>query len=153
MSYNISPQDSQDSLTSQIRARYPHVPVIEDGLLDDENDIIERYPDGSVKPFIVLWFQTPRRTQRGRSFATARLDQRVASADIVVVARSGTEARRLMNSIIDWVIDVKLEGSGRIVESSRQLLSGPREIDTSSRPSRWALSYSIEWGLYANKTN
>lgn len=152
MPYNLNPQDSQDSFTKKLEDTYPHIPVIEDGLLDDDNDKIKTYEDGSVEPFIVIWFQTPRRTRRGRSFATTRLDQRVASADIVVVARSGTEARRVMNDIIDTIIGFKPEGSGAVVESDRQLWQDARQIDTKNRPSRWALPYSVEWGIFAKKT-
>jgi hypothetical protein len=152
MTYNINPQKSQDSVAEMLREEYPHIPVIEDGLLDDDNGKIKTYDDGSVKPFIVLWFQTPRRLTSGRSFAGARLDQRVASADIVVVARSGTEARRVMNDIIDRLIGFKPYGSGVVVESDRQLWRDSRKIDTANRPSRWAIPYSVEWGIFSKKT-
>lgn len=152
MAYSINPQASQDALVAKFEEAYSHIPVIEDGLLDDENDKIKLYKDGSVKPFIVIQFQTPRRARRGRSFATTRLDQRVASADIFVVARSGTEARRVMNSVIDTIIGFKPNGDGAIVESDRQLWESARQIDIKDRPSRWAMSYSIDWGIFANKT-
>lgn len=152
MTYSINPQSAQDSLAKKLREEYPHIPVIEDGLLDDDNETIQHYEDGSVKPFIVIWFHTPRRTSRGRSFSTTRLDQRKASADIVVVGRSGTEARRVMNDVIDTVIGFKPKDSGAITEAERQLWTDAREIDTRNRPSRWAMSYSIEWGAFSKKT-
>lgn len=152
MNYTLNPQPSQDSLAKKLRTEYPHIPVIEDGLLDDDNDAIKLYSDGSVKPFIVIWFQTPRRTPRGRSFGGVRLDQRKASADIVMVARSGAEARRVLNDVMDTIIGFKPEGSGVVVESERQLWGDAREIDTSNRPSRWAIPYSVEWGVFAKKT-
>ncbi len=150
--YTLNPQDSQDSFTNHLRTSYPHIPVIEDGLLDDDNEEIKTYEDGSIKPFIVIWFQTPRRARRGRSFAGARLDQRIASADVIVVARSGTEARRVMNSVIDTLVGFKHDGSGAVVESDRQLWSDARQIDIKSRPSRWVMSYSVDWGIFAKKT-
>ena len=150
--YTLNPQESQDSFTEKLRTTYSHIPVIEDGLLDDDNDAILTYEDGSIKPFIVIWFQTPRRARRGRSFAGARLDQRIASADVIVVARSGTEARRVMNSVIDTLVGFKPDGSGSVVESDRQLWSDARQIDIKSRPSRWVMSYSVDWGIFAKKT-
>lgn len=152
MTYNINPQESQDAFTKKIQDSYSHIPVIEDGLLDDDNEAIKTYPDGSIKPFIVVWFSTPRRARRGRSFATTRLDSRIASADVVVVARSGTEARRVMNSIIDTIIGFKPNGDGVVVESDRQLWGEARQIDIKNRPSRWAMSYSVDWGLFSKKT-
>lgn len=152
MNYTLNPQPSQDSFAKKFRDDYPHIPVIEDGLLDDDNETIQKHSDGSVKPFIVIWFQTPRRASRGRSFAGTRLDQRVASADIVVVARKGSEARRVMNDVIDTIIGFKPEGSGAVTESERQLWGDAREIDTADRPSRWAVPYSVEWGIFAKKT-
>ena len=134
--YTLNPQDSQDSFTSHLRTAYPHIPVIGDGLLDDDNEEIKTYDDGSIKPFIVIWFQTQRRSRRCRSFAGARLDQRIASADVIVVGRSGTEARRVMNSVIDVLVGFKPDGSGAVVESDRQLWSEARQIDIKSRPSR-----------------
>ena len=150
--YNLNPQTSQDSFAKKLRDEYPHIPVIEDGLMDDDNDSILTYSDGTVKPFIVIWFQTPRRTRRGRSVAGARLDQRVAAADVVVVARNGTEARRVMNDVIDTLIGFKPDGSGAVVEAERQLWSDPQQIDTRNRPSRWAVPYSVEWGIFSKKT-
>lgn len=152
MTYTLNPQPAQDSLVAKLRATYPHIPVIEDGMLDDENDAIKTYDDGSVKPFIVVMFQTPRRARGGRSFAGTRLDQRTAQADIVVVGRSGSEARRVVNDLIDRVIGFKPHGSGAVVESDRQLWTDARKIDTSNRPSRWAIPFSVEWGIFSTKT-
>jgi hypothetical protein len=152
MAYSINPQSAQDDIAAHLRAMYPHVPVIEDGLLDDETSTIQRYANGSIKPFIVIWFETPRRTNGGRSVATTRLDQRKAAADLVVVAKSGPEARRLANDLYDKIIGFKPIHSSIIVESERQLWSGSRQIDSASKPSRWAMPISVEWGAFAQKT-
>lgn len=151
MTYTINPQASQDSLTAELRAQYPHAPVIPGGLLDDDSSTIKKYDTGAIKPFITINFQTPRRTRRGRSLAGVRLDQRVASADIMVVARSEAEARLFMNDIIDRIIGFKPVGSGAITESERQLWGDARQLEVSNRPSRWVMSFSVDWGIFSKK--
>ena len=149
--YTLNPQAMQDSLIAHLRDSYPHIPVIEDGMPDEDYDSIETYFDGSIKPFIVVQFGMPRRARRGRAFAGARLDQRICSADIMVVGKSGTEARRVMNSVADETIGFKTDGGGVVVEADRQLWTEARKIDTKNRPSRWVIPLSVEWGAFARK--
>lgn len=146
MALSINPQVSQDSITTHLRTLYPHIPVIPDGLMDQEDDVIKKYADGSVKPFIVLWFRQPQRLRRGRSIADTRLDQRMASVDVVVVARSAPESRLVLNAVIDSMVGWKPENGGIMVESDRSLWGDARAVDFASRPSRWAATQSLNWG-------
>lgn len=152
MSYSINPQVSQDSITTYLRSEYSHVPIIPDGLIDSDDDVILKFPDGSVKPFALLWFHTARRTGRGKSFSNVKLDQRVGSFDLVVVANSGGMARTLMNDMQDRLVGWKPTNSSIITEASRSLWNDARSLDIANRPSRWAITNSFEYGLHHTKT-
>lgn len=152
MTYTISPQPAQDDLIAQLRALYPNHAVIKNGLVDQDDSTIRTLPSGSVEAFLVVWFHMPRRTRRGRSFATTRLDQRMASADIVAIGGSPNNALDLANDVYDKIIGRKLVGSGAITEAERQLWSDARQIDIANRPSRWMVPVSIEWGANSTKT-
>lgn len=143
---SINPQDSQDSVTAELRRLFPGVLVIEDGLIDDVSDKIKTHEDGTIVGFICIWFRIPTRTAKGRSFSSTRLDQRKVSCDIAFVGRSGSEARRALNRIYDNMINFKPVRSGRMTESDA-LFGEARSIDIANRPTRWVAQTSFEWRI------
>lgn len=151
MTYVLNPQSAQDSITSKLATEYSHIPVIEDGLIDGDYSTIEKFSDGSIKPFILLWFSTPQRAG-GRSFQHEKLDGYIASVDVVVVARNGKEARTLINDIGDKLIGWKPDNSGGIVKGSGMWSQSRAVLDSNNRPSRWATTDRFQFGIQANKT-
>lgn len=151
MTYVLNPQAAQDSITQKLRDEYPHVPVIEDGLIDGEYDVIEKFADGSIKPFIVLWYANAKPTG-ARSFQHQKLDQYRSGVDVVVVARNGTEARKLLNDIGDRLVGWKPENAGGIVKGGALWSQARAMIDTNNRPTRWFVTDRFEFGIQANKT-
>ena len=160
MAYRLDPTASQTSFAKEIADTYDHVPVFPDGLMDGNKQLdpngdereIERFPDNSIKPFVVIWFGNPRRNRRGRGFVDSKLDSYTAGADVVVVARNGTEARVLLNDIGNTLIDWKPENSGRVVEGSALWRDARAVIDSDNRPTRFAVTRRFEWGLQHAKT-
>lgn len=150
MSYTVNPQLQQDSIEEYLKTQYPHIPVIPDGLLDTDDDSIQKFQDESIKPFVILWFNNPKRSPRGRSFSDYKLDSRTASVDVVVVARSGTEARTLLNDIHDRLIGFKTDGGGKLHEAS-SLWGSTRSIDIQNRPTRFAITDRFDFGVSARK--
>lgn len=152
MTYILNPQGSQESIATKLRTEYPHIPVIEDGIIDGEYAEIEKFSDGSIKPFIILWFTVARRNPTGRSFQSEKLDSHSAAVDVVVVARNGAEARKLINDIGDRLIGWKPDNAGGIVKSSGMWSQSRAMLDSNNRPSRWAATDRFEFGIQANKT-
>lgn len=150
-SYTLNPTDAQASIVEYLESLYSHIPVIPDGLLDTDDDTILRYKDESIKPFIVLRFYSTRRSRRGRSFSSEKLDSHHTGFDTVVVARSGTEARLVLNSVSDSLIGFKPEGSGGIVKGEA-LWEGSRAIiNSNDKPTRWAATDRFIFGVSAVK--
>ena len=153
MTYSVSPQASQDSVVAALRTKFPLIPIIPDGLPEGEHDEIEYNPDGSVKPFVVLWFHTARRSRSGRSFSNTRLDMRFTGCDVVSIANSGTESRRILNGVVDFLINLKPKGSGRITEADTSLWSQARPMDIANRPARWLTTTTLQWGMNSEKVS
>lgn len=150
MTYVLNPQAAQDSIAEKLRTEYPHIPIIEDGLIDGDYSTIEKFSDGSIKPFILLWFSVAR-PGRGRSFQHQKLDSYRAGVDVIVVARNGSEARKLINDIGDKLIGWKPENSGAIVKGSGIWSQSRAVLDSNNRPSRWAATDRFDFGIQANK--
>lgn len=151
MVYRLDPTASQSSFTAKLKASYPHVPFFPDGLIDTETGIL-KFPDNSIKPFGVIWFGNPRRSRRGRGFSNTKLDNYTVGADVVIVARNGTEARVLLNDIGNTLIDWKPENSGVVVEGSSLWRDARAVLDANNRPTRFAVTRRFEWGIQANRT-
>lgn len=157
--YSVSPQSEQDSITAYLRAEYPHIPVIEDGLMDDQvytepggtEVAIPTFPDGSVKPFIVLWYSDIKRSARGRSFSDYKLDSHFATVDVVVVTRSGTEGRKLTNDVNDRMIGFRADGGGRLHKGTPLWADSRQMLDDTNRPSRWARTVRYDFGVASRK--
>lgn len=151
MTYSVSPQESQESVVAALRNKFPLIPIIPDGLPEGDDGGIKVNPDGSVKPFIVLWFHAARRTPGGRSFATTRLDQRKSGCDVVSVASTGAESRRILNGVLDFLIGIKPAGSGVITESDTALWNSSRPMDIANRPARFLSTSTVQWGINSQK--
>lgn len=149
--YTLNPQLSYDSFVAELRRLYPNRPLLEEGTIDSDDNTIQTYSNGMVKPFMVTWSKNPTKTASGRSFAGTRLDQRKGGMDVVVVAKSGAEARLVANDVFDKIIGFKPTGSGRVTDAARTLWSDARGMDMGNRPTRWAVALSFEWGLYHDK--
>lgn len=150
MAYDINPGDSYASFNAYLRELYPLRPLLEEGTIDSDDATILTYRDGTVKPFMVTWASNPVKSG-ATSFSGTRLDQRKGGMDVVVVARSGAEARLVANDVYNQVIGFKPARSGRVTDADRGLWSDARGMDMGNRPTRWAVSLSFQWGLYHEK--
>lgn len=158
MAYTLNPQIEQDSITAFLRSQYTH-PVIEDGLMDAQiytipggTDVaIPTFPDGSVKPFIILWFSQMKRASNGRSFSSYKLDSHYATVDIVVVTRDATSGRRLLNDIGDKLVGFQTDGGGRMHKGSALWGDSRQVIDDDNRPTRWARTDRFDFGISSRK--
>lgn len=148
--YTINPQAAQDSIVAFLKTHYPHIPVLPGGLLDTADDKIEKYPDDSIKPFVILWFSTVKRRSRGRAFGGYKLDARYASVDVVVVARDDNDARLVLNDMADRLVGFVPETGGGLHESS-SLWGSTRSIDIQNRPTRFAMTQRFDFGVSARK--
>jgi hypothetical protein len=151
LTYVLNPQVSQDSIVEKLREEYPHVPVIEDGLIDGDYDEIDKFPNGEIKPFIVLWFSAARRSVYRRSFQHEKLDAHRAGVDVVVVARNGKEARVLLNDITNTLVGWKPENAGGIVKGMAVWAESRPMLDAGNRPSRWAATDRFDFGIQTSK--
>lgn len=150
--YTLNPTDAQTSIAEYIQDLYPHIPVIPDGLLDTDDDTIKYFPDGSIKPFIVLRYYSSRRSRRGRSFSSEKLDSHHAAFDVVVVANNGTDARLVLNAVSNDLIGWKPENSGGIVKGEGLWEGSRAVINSNDKPSRWAAVDRFLFGISAVKT-
>ena len=150
MPYSLDPTDEQNSIVEALRKEFPALTVIPDGMPDASDDEIETFPDGSVKPFLVLWFAEPRRTS-GRSFADYRLDAHEASVDVVGVARDATTCRLIMNQVSDFLIGFKTSGGGRLHKGESLWGDSRRYLDDSNKPARWVRTSRFQFGIASRK--
>lgn len=99
----------QDTIAAYIRQEFPNYTVVEDMMLDDET-IIKN--NNKIKPYIVLrWGGLNRRTAAA-NFGGVRFDEYFSSVDIVGVAPTGNQARRILNIVNDVLIGWKPTGGG-----------------------------------------
>lgn len=159
LEYVVDPTAAQRSIVTHLRERYPHIPVIPDGMLDAENDEgtpaeerLKFHPNGTVKPFMVLRFGSARRSDRGRSMAFEKLDAHESSVVVVVVSRSGTECREVLNSVGNTLIGWKPENAGGIVKGKQIWEPSIATLDDNNKPSRWATSDRFHFGIQHNHT-
>lgn len=155
--YTINPTITQDSITQKLRDSYSHVPIIPDGMVTADTYLFGGYEtpinyhlDGSIKPFIVLWFSSVKRSRRGRSFGNMKLDSRYGSVDVVVVANNPTDCRLLLNDVSDTLVEFQTAYGGKMVESS-SLWGQARSIDIANRPTRYAATNRFDFGVAARK--
>ena len=149
--YTVNPQTSQDSIEAFLTAQYPGTPIIPDGMPDmDDDDRILKFQDGRIKPFIILWFSTTRRSTKGRSFGGYKLDSHYASVDIVVVSSNPTVGRTLINDVSDRLTGFRAQDGGALYKS-RSLWGQNRSVEMNSKPARWAMTDRFDFGVSSRK--
>lgn len=150
MPYTVNPQVEQDSITEYLRAQYPDMAFIEDGLPADDNDAITYDTDSEVNTFVLLWYSNIK-PGRKKGFGGQKLDSYFATVDVSVIARDGTRARKVLNDIADRLIDFKAEGGGRLSQGV-PLFSDARQIkQETSRPERWMRTTRFDFGVSSKK--
>lgn len=106
----------QQEIIDFLDTNRPHVKHIVDGLVDGEAP--ETTPSGAIKPFVVVWFRSLRRSgaRRGtRAVSGARMDAYTLGFDLVCVASDGTSARAMVNDYNDILIGRKFQHTGQLV--------------------------------------
>lgn len=158
--YTLNPQVTQQSITDGLRAMYPHVTFIEDGMVDDQyyedpetGDLlaIPTFSDGSVKPFVLVWYSQMKRGSKNHSFSSYKIDPHSATVDLVAVTRKPSEGRLLLNDIGDNLVGFKPENGGRLYKSASLWGDSRQVLDTDNRPSRWARTDRFDFGIQANR--
>lgn len=147
--YSINPQVEQDSIVAYLRAQYPNMAIIEDGLPADNNTAITYSADG-VNTFVILWFSNPKRGKKA-GFGGQKLDSYFATVDVAVIARDGTRARKVLNEITDRLIDFKAAEGGRLSQGTA-LFSDARQVkQEENRPERWMRTNRFDFGIASRK--
>jgi hypothetical protein len=126
--------------------------VVVDGFLDTEE--VPKFSDGSVQPFIVLWFRGLRRSasRRGtRAFAGPRLDAYNAGFDAVCVANNGADARTLMNYVTDQIVGWKPLNSGQVNTDASLWQASRPIINAADKPTRWAATQGFQYGVFQSR--
>lgn len=126
--------------------------VVVDGFLDTED--VPKFSDGSVQPFIVLWFRGLRRSgsRRGtRAFAGPRLDSYTAGFDAVCVANNGADARALMNYVTDQVVGWKPLNGGQVNTDSSLWQASRPILSAADKPTRWAATQGFQFGVFQSR--
>lgn len=150
--YSLDLDPIQQSVADHFETTFDAA-IIVDGFLDAED--VPRYPDRSVRPFIVLWFRGFRRSgsRRGtRAFAGPRLDSYTTGFDAVCVANNGRDARKLMNYVTDQIVGWKPLNGGMINTDSSLWQSSRPIADAQNKPTRWAATQGFEFGTFQVRT-
>jgi hypothetical protein len=149
--YSLDLTPIQADIVSHFESEFA-AEVIVDGFLDTEE--VPKFSDGSVQPFIVLWFRGLRRSgsRRGtRAFAGPRLDSYTTGFDAVCVANNGTDARNLMNYVADQLVEWKPLNGGQVnLDSSLWQASRPI-IAAADKPTRWAATQGFQFGVFQSR--
>lgn len=124
--------------------------VYPDGMLDNQN--VEKFTDGSIKPFVVVRYASVRRAPRGRSFGGTRMDSYRSGIDVIVVARSGKEARPVLNRINDLIIGHKFLNCGETVKGEAAFSDAKPILDAQNKPSRWAVTDRFDFGVFQTRS-
>lgn len=150
MDYSINPQIEQDSITEYLKAQYPNMAIIEDGLPGDDNEAIT-YTQGQVNTFVILWFSNPKKGKK-QGFGGQKLDSYFGTVDVAVIARNGTRARQVLNDITDRLVDFKVATGGRMSQGT-SLFGDARQIkQEANRPERWMRTNRFDFGIASKKT-
>lgn len=150
MDYSVNPQIEQDSITAYLRAQYPGMSFIEDGLPGDDNDAIT-YGDEGLNTFVLLWYSNIK-PGRKKSFAGHKLDSYYATVDVSVIARSGTRARRVLNDITDRLIGFQTDEGGKLSQGAPLFADSRQVKQEANRPERWMRTTRFDFGVASKKT-
>lgn len=152
MPYNLNLTPIQADIFAYIDSALPQT-IIVDGLVETED--VPKLADGSVKPFLILWFRGLRQSGRrrgSRSFAGSRLDSYTSGFDLIAVAANGTDARVLLNHANDVLIGYKPLNAGQI-NSDGQIWDNTRPVlDAENKPTRWAATARYQYGVFQKRT-
>lgn len=150
MDYSINPQVEQDSIVAYLKAEYPNMAIIEDGLPADDNDSIIEDDDGEINTFVILWFSNPKKGKKA-GFGGQKLDSYFATVDVAVIARNGTRARVVLNDITDRLIDFKAAEGGKLSQGTA-LFGDARQVkQEANRPERWMRTNRFDFGIASKK--
>ena len=150
MPYSIDPTEAQQSIIDHLEETFPGVRVIPDGMPDISDEYIDTFPDGSIKPFLLLQFSEPRRTGR-TAFAEYKLDAHDASVDILAVTRDATSGRILLNKVTNELVGFRVEGGGRMHKGTSLWGESRQLIDDTDRPNRWVRTSNFQFGIASRK--
>ena len=149
--YSINPQEEQDSITAFLKAEYPDMAIIEDGLPADDNKAITyEAGTGDVNTFVLLWFSNPK-PGRKKGIAGRKLDSYVGTVDVAVIAREGTRARKVLNNVTDQLIDFKPAGGGRMTQGTALFADARQVKQEQNRPERWMRTNRFDFGIASKK--
>lgn len=149
MPYSINPQVEQDSIVEYLKAEYPGMAIIEDGLPADNNSAITYSPDG-VNTFVILWFSNPKKGKKA-GFAGQKLDSYFASVDVAVVARDGTRARKVLNDVTDRLVDFKTAEGGKLSQGTPLFGDARQVMQEANRPERWVRTNRFDFGIASKR--
>ncbi|UVG34100.1 tail terminator [Microbacterium phage Pavlo] len=150
MNYSINPQAEQDSIAAFLRAQYPNMAFIEDGLPADDHESITEDAQGEINTFALLWFSNPK-LGRKKGFGGAKLDSYFGTVDVAVIARDGTRARKVLNNISDRLIDFKPDGGGRMTQGAPLFADARQVKQEANRPARWMRTNRFDFGIASKK--
>lgn len=149
--YDLDLEPIQQSIIDFIESEWPGTPVYPDGLVDDET--VDKFDDGSVKPYFILWLRDLNRSPRGRSFGGTRMDSYRSGFDLVAVTNNGSESRRLLNLVSNKLIGWKPLNSGEVVKGN-SLWEGSRAVkDSANRPSRFVSTGRFDFGVFQRRSD
>ena len=101
--------DIQEQIYDYIVAEFPDYKVYQDYILNEQQ--LEKL-DARVKPFIVISWDSLRRSSRNSSFAGVRFDEYFSGFSIGVIAPTPTQCRKAINYITDSLVGWSPDGVG-----------------------------------------
>lgn len=148
--YSVNPQVEQDSIVAYLKAEYPNMAIIEDGLPGDDDDAITYDQQSQVNTFMILWFSNPKKGKKA-GFAGQKLDSYYATVDVAVIARDGTRARKVLNNVTDRLIDFKAAEGGRLSQGTPLFADARQVKQEENRPERWMRTNRFDFGIAAKR--
>lgn len=148
--YSINPQVEQDSIVAYLKAEYPNMAIIEDGLPADDNDAITYDAQSQVNTFMLLWFSNPKKGKKA-GFGGQKLDSYFGTVDVSIIARNGTRARKVLNDVTDRLIDFKAAEGGRLSQGTALFADARQVKQEANRPERWMRTNRFDFGVASKK--
>jgi hypothetical protein len=102
----------QEDIYDHVVSSFPGYKVYQDFILNEQQ--LEKM-EARVKPFIVISWDSLRRSARNASFAGVRHDEYYSGFSIGVIAPTPTQCRKAMNYITDALIGWSPDGVGKLV--------------------------------------
>ena len=107
---SVSVEPAFQSIMARLVTSVPNVTIL-DG--EDENQI-EVYDGGFIKPYLIVNMSNPIRTSAGRGIGDSRNDTTLVSLVIGCVASTATKARELRDQVNSTLVDFEPTDSGRL---------------------------------------